>query len=45
LQPSDTEEVKKAIDGAKNAAMKIGQAMSQQANAGSSSSSSESSSS
>ncbi len=45
LQTSDIEAVKKAIDGARNAAMKIGQSMNNQSSSSSSSSSSESSSS
>ncbi len=44
LQTSDIEAVKKAIDGARNAAMKIGQSMNNQSSSSSSSSSESSSS-
>lgn len=42
LQPSDAENVRKAIEDTRNAAMKIGQSMNQSSNSGSSSSSSSS---
>jgi hypothetical protein len=40
LQPADLEQVKKAIENTRNAAMKIGQSMNNQSNSSSSSSSS-----